>query len=213
MSQQPSPVREQQLLVRILSGEHLDHDLPQYWPKLLQYSYLRDLGLNQKEAASAVGRCARTVRSWEHDDPDLYLLARMSARLLWQHELDAAARRRLLHLLDVESENPDLLALQLDAIKFHLERTNPEYAPPAKRVEHNDDTRRVDLHGVVELPPMDTGLASEPLKEVSHDLTDAPPSSSISPEMAPNDPEGEKPGRNDSGPPRSVELPGLDRGE
>lgn len=130
MSTQPSPVREQQLLVQILSGEHLDRELPQYWPKLVQYSYLRDLGLNQKEAASAVGRCARTVRGWEKDQ-QVYLLARMSARLLWQHELDAAARRSLLELLELKTKEPELVRLQLEAIKFHLERTNPEYAPPA----------------------------------------------------------------------------------
>lgn len=159
MTRQPSPVRERRQLLQVLSGQHLHRELPSYWPKLVQYAYLRELGLLQKAAARAVGRSERTGQRWEAlQKGELYLLARTSARLVWRAELDAAARRGLLQLLELDSSDPELRALQLEAIKFHLERTNPEYAPPAKRHEVASKVRHAHLVGVVELPPMDKGL-------------------------------------------------------
>jgi DNA-binding XRE family transcriptional regulator len=196
VSRQPSPVREKEQMLQVLSGQHLHRELPSYWPKLVQYTYLRELGLTQNAAARAVGRSERTGQRWEaQENGELYLLARTSARLVWGAELDAAARRGLLQLLELDSSDPQLRALQLEAIKFHLERTNPEYAPSATRHEVAGEVKHAHLVGVVELPPMDEGVEGRRVERTVEQHEDS-----------------SKPSSYGADPLAAIELPPLDQG-
>lgn len=192
MSPQPAVSKEAARAREVLSGEHVDRELPSYWPQLVQYSYLRELGHSQQQAAEAVGRAARTTRRWEADT-EVYQLARISARMIWNHELNTRARRRLAKILDYDIPHPDMIEQQLKAVEFQLERGTDQYAPPEQQVSHEHKGSMAHLHGVVELPEMDQGAESRSLDELQEEL------------------DAEQPTPSGDGRP-AVELPELDEG-
>lgn len=97
-----------------------------HWDKLVSAAYLRMLGATQADAATAVGRNARTIRMWEADS-ELWANARAEARTRWLTDLTDKARRRLLDSME-KPENGDL------ALKV-LERMDDALLPAKQRAE------------------------------------------------------------------------------
>lgn len=97
-----------------------------HWDKLVSAAYLRMLGATQEDAATQVGRTARTIRMWEADK-ELWTKARDEARSRWLTDLTDKARRRLLDSMD-KPESGDL------ALKV-LERMDDALLPPKQRTE------------------------------------------------------------------------------
>lgn len=97
-----------------------------HWDKLVSAAYLRMLGATQDDAATQVGRTARTVRMWEADK-ELWTQARDEARSRWLTDLTDSARRRLLDSME-KPENGDL------ALKV-LERMDDALRPAKQRSE------------------------------------------------------------------------------
>lgn len=95
-----------------------------HWDKVVSAAYLRIIGHTQEEAATAVGRNARTIREWEAD-AELWNAARDEARDRWLQEVTDAARRSV---LKAAGRNADL------GLKV-LERVDPAFAPKQK-LEH-----------------------------------------------------------------------------
>src|SRR5215470_9763331 len=99
--------------------------VPRHWEKRVLASYLRMMGLTQPEAGKAVGRAARTVRTWESETVT-WAHARTEAEKRWLRELTDAARVTLLQAI---REGAGDLALRV------LERTVEALAPPQQRLK------------------------------------------------------------------------------
>jgi hypothetical protein len=100
---------------------------PPFWERMVLAAYFRALGSSQPEAARAVGRSTRTIKTWEADRT-LWVRAVAEARLRWLGEATALARRQL--LAGLRNDEGGELSLKL------LERLDPELAPPAHRLKH-----------------------------------------------------------------------------
>lgn len=99
-----------------------------HWDKLVSAAYLRMMGATQEEAAQAVGRAERTVRSWEADGP-VWNLAREEARSRWLVDLEDASRQAVLKVI---SQGHASMAFQV------LERIDPNLSPK-QTIEHRGD--------------------------------------------------------------------------
>jgi len=102
--------------VQVSSPASSPTELPGNWPKWLMAAYIRHMGGSQEQAAAAAGVCARTVRTWENEKPDLWKRAREEARQLWASDMDGAARARVLTAVRDEDDT--------QTAKWWLERTD-----------------------------------------------------------------------------------------
>lgn len=96
------------------------------WDLWVSAAYLRLLGQTQAEAGQAVGRCVRTVRSWEGDH-ERWPFALMAARLRWLSGIEDVARVSLSKHVPKDG----WLALKV------LERLDSEIGPAPERVAHS----------------------------------------------------------------------------
>jgi cell division inhibitor SulA len=103
--------------------------VPRHWEKRVLTCYLRMMGLTQPEAGKAVGRAARTVRTWESETVT-WTQARTEAEARWLRELTDEARVTLLAAI---KQGAGDLALRV------LERTVQGLAPPTQRLQHHHE--------------------------------------------------------------------------
>lgn len=88
-----------------------------HWDKMVSAAYLRMLNATQEEAAEAVGRAERTIRSWE-DDPR-WSKAKEEAKDRWLSNLGNKCRARLLTVVE-DTDDPDKLVGILERIDERL---------------------------------------------------------------------------------------------
>ena len=103
------------------------------WDKWVSAAYLRMLGATQSEAAEAVGRKERTIRSWESDSR--WPQAMADARERWLSGVEGAARATLLAC--VRDPKKGDLALKV------LERLDHALSPHQVTVAPEDEVRMI----------------------------------------------------------------------
>lgn len=97
---------------------------PTDWGKALYAAYLYQVVETMKQAAAFAGVSYRTMQRWVHSE--------------WWPEAEAQAYHRFLRHTDSQARRALARALtngETDVMKWYLERRDPNFAPPTKRLD------------------------------------------------------------------------------
>lgn len=108
----------------------------------VMYAFYRLLGLSRADAAKAVGAGRHFPKVVESSEDWRVYLDEARARFL--EGLDAKIRsvlkRKVERMLEVLEADPDA-PVDMELLKWWLERRDPEFAPPVRRVEQKIEAR------------------------------------------------------------------------